>query len=56
MSRKIHCMACGKYQGEIRDAKLARGIKYICAHCSARTRDDDSFDFASELNKYKYTW
>lgn len=54
MSRKIHCRDCGKYLGEVRDAKLAKGIKYICAVCSAQTNNHASFDFASELNKYKY--
>ena len=34
---KIEC-ACGKYLGEIRDAKLRNGIVYQCAECAKQAR------------------
>lgn len=44
MSRKINCK-CGKYLGEIKDARLARGIVYQCATCASRQV------FRSELDR-----
>lgn len=31
--RTIHCHVCGKYLGEIRDAKVMKGIAYLCPTC-----------------------
>jgi len=31
--RKIFCTECDKYLGEIRDAKLLKGIKFLCPKC-----------------------
>ena len=36
MSREIHCVKCGKYLGEIRDAKLRKNIHFICDDCNTR--------------------
>lgn len=33
MARQIHCKKCSCYLGEIRDAKLKKGIVNICGKC-----------------------
>jgi hypothetical protein len=30
---KIHCAACGRYLGEIRDATLYKRIVFLCEQC-----------------------
>lgn len=37
---KIHCMKCERYCGEIRDAKLIKGLKFMCKSCDS-VRDLD---------------
>ena len=32
--RDIHCYVCNKYVGVIRDAKLMKGLKFVCPSCS----------------------
>jgi len=34
--RKILCKGCSKYMGEIRDAKLRKGITYLCSECETK--------------------
>lgn len=41
MARQINCTKCNKYLGEIRDAKLAKGIVYCCADCDAKQKVND---------------
>ena len=36
MARNIFCCKCGAYLGEIREATLAKGIKYMCRGCAAQ--------------------
>lgn len=31
--RKIYCIECNKYVGEIRDAKLIKGLAFLCQDC-----------------------
>ena len=31
--RKIHCSECKTHLGEIKDARLKKGIAYLCAKC-----------------------
>jgi hypothetical protein len=33
MSKHIYCCQCNKYCGEIRDAKLIVGLKFLCKDC-----------------------
>ncbi len=33
---KIKCTKCYKYLGEIRDAKLRKGITYLCKECDTQ--------------------
>ncbi len=33
--KTIHCKICGKYVGVIRDAKLIKGLVFICPTCSS---------------------
>jgi len=33
---KIYCVACNKYLGEIRDAKLRKGVKFLCVNCDTK--------------------
>jgi hypothetical protein len=53
MSRKINCGDCGKHLGEIRDARLATGIKYTCRECFVASKSDNILDFAGKFSKYK---
>lgn len=32
--KKIICKECNKYLGEIRDAKLRKGISFLCKECT----------------------
>lgn len=34
--RQINCKGCGKYMGEIRDAKLRKGLVFLCEPCDGR--------------------
>ena len=34
--RKISCKGCNKPMGEIRDAKLRKGIIYLCNSCEIK--------------------
>lgn len=45
MARNIYCRQCGAYLGEIRDAKLAKGIEYVCRVCAAPKPPADIPDF-----------
>jgi hypothetical protein len=40
MSREINCKLCGCKVGEIRDAKLAKGIVYLCKVCDEKREAD----------------
>jgi hypothetical protein len=43
MARKIYCCECGQYVGEIRNATLKAGLKYICRTCDLPYTQDNSF-------------
>jgi len=34
MSREIRCFRCTTYLGEVRDAKLKKGMNHICGDCT----------------------
>lgn len=34
MTRQIHCLKCDRNVGEIRDARLMKGIAYLCQSCA----------------------
>lgn len=38
--RKIFCV-CGKYLGVIRDAKLLKGIVFLCPNCEVKRKASD---------------
>jgi len=48
MSRLIECTDCKKPMGEIKDACLRTGIKYLCSQCDKRR-----LDLSIELYKLK---
>ena len=41
--RKIYCMFCGRFVGLIRDAKLMKGLKFVCRDCPKKSKEDESF-------------
>lgn len=47
--REINCCQCGKHVGIIRDAKLMKGLKFICPMCDNQShqRDDDIAGYTS---------
>ena len=47
--RHIHCARCGVYLGEIRDARLQKGIVHYCAKCDQVTRVASSTDMPEFL-------
>jgi len=49
----IHCVKCGTYCGEIRDASLKKGLKYICGSCYANGKTDAIPDFFKEIFRGK---
>jgi len=55
-SRKIYCTICGKYVGEIRDATLIKGLKYICSSCDINDNQiKDDFYHSSSSTKNDFT-
>lgn len=36
MSKEINCTVCRKPMGEIRDASLRKGLRYICEPCDLK--------------------
>lgn len=34
--KRIHCVMCGTYLGEIRDGTLKKGMTFMCAVCTER--------------------
>ena len=38
MSKKISCSCCSKYLGEIRDARLRKGIYHLCGDCEIKRK------------------
>lgn len=41
MEREIRCIGCNKYLGVIRDAKLLKGIVYLCPACETKRKASD---------------
>ena len=39
--KKIYCKSCGKYLGEIRDAKLYKKIVFLCDDCETKRLSSD---------------
>ena len=39
--KQIFCKGCGKYLGEIRDAKLRKGMVYLCQNCETKRLASD---------------
>jgi hypothetical protein len=54
--RKIYCSVCDKYVGEIRDATLIKGLKYICSSCDNEdVQIKDDFYHSASPNKSDFT-
>lgn len=47
--REINCCECGRHVGIIRDAKLMKGLKFICPTCDNHNnnKEDDIARYAS---------
>lgn len=41
--REISCCKCGRHVGIIRDAKLMKGLKFICPSCCVVDEKGDYF-------------
>ncbi len=50
MDRKIYCRDCGTYVGTIRDAKLMKGLSFICPSCDEDKYPNYSAGKSSESN------
>lgn len=35
MAREIYCADCKRFVGEIRDARLMKGLAFVCSPCEA---------------------
>lgn len=61
MARDIHCVDCGTYLGEIRDAKLKKNISHVCSICTdirkrdriTGSRDSDFMSMFGDMFKNK---
>jgi hypothetical protein len=42
--RDIFCDTCGNFVGTIRDAKLRKGLKFICPDCDCQDKTIDDFN------------
>lgn len=50
MKKKIHCTSCGRYCGEIRDASLLKGLRFMCGPCDLnRGLDADNSDLVGKV-------
>jgi len=47
--RKIYCMFCGRFVGLIRDAKLMKGLKFVCRDC--QKPKSDLFDVLDAMKR-----
>ena len=48
--RKIQCTACNRNLGEIRDATLLKGIKYLCPACNMKRVASDMANQNKHMN------
>lgn len=46
--RKIFCVKCNKYLGEIRDARLLKEIKFLCPKCDTKRMSSELYQ---KMNK-----
>jgi len=60
MSKKIHCVECNLFLGDIRDASLRRNIVHLCTDCNnnriaekmlAKTRSKDWKDDLADYSE-----
>lgn len=42
--KEIRCKDCNKYCGEIRDAKLIKGLTFVCDECSNKRKLKENYD------------
>jgi len=55
MKREIECCVCHKFLGEIRDARIVKGISYLCPKCNKKikrkeeTGETDSVNFLKNM-------
>lgn len=55
----IYCHKCNRYCGEVRDAKLIKGLRYLCPQCEVKkefesyTQDNPFADILGMINKVK---
>lgn len=51
--RKIFCTGCNKYVGDIRDARLLKGIKFLCPECEIKRIASDLHKKTETYNPFK---
>lgn len=47
--RKILCTNCNKYLGEIKDAKLLKGIAFLCPKCKNTINGKPEIDLMKDF-------
>ena len=48
--KNIYCCICNRSVGIIRDAKLMKGLSYICPDCKLKiTKPKDNVDFLKDI-------
>lgn len=45
--REIFCSKCGTYVGTIRDAKLKKGLTFVCCECSEKAKQKEESSFGN---------
>ena len=52
MSKTIKCSLCGAYLGEIRDAKLAKEMAFLCKKCNSKILHKENSNTDEELDSF----
>lgn len=50
MTKKINCTECSRSCGEIRDASLLKGLKFICPTCESKRIKKKVGEFINKEN------
>jgi len=53
MSKKITCVACAKYLGEIKDGRIRKGTVYLCDNCNTKRLAADMMEKNDPLGSLK---
>ena len=56
VNRDIFCNCCGTYVGTLRDAKIIKGLKFVCPKCQSKTKKESNEDVLSWFSEWGNFW